>query len=260
MIIKKITNILSAYYHSDNLIGELSDLRRRNTAFLIATGPSLKKQNLSLLANCDCFTVSNAYLHKDISIINPLIHVFAGYHLPLIKKNFIEWLADACKRLPLNTHILTTKYNQIIFGLENNYLDHAWHFVDTFKTAKYSWPYVGRAVLIPPQAGPLLILPILLQLGYKNIVLLGCDQNQLRNFRGRVSNFYGDKEDVRVNATDAGGWPSFESELIANLKMIKQYSFYAGWAKKLGVTIYNASDESWLDMFNFCSFEDALHL
>ena len=48
---------------------KLKNKRKKNRAFLIATGPSLRKENLKLLKGEDCFTVSNAFLLKEIKLI-----------------------------------------------------------------------------------------------------------------------------------------------------------------------------------------------
>src|SRR5262245_2341778 len=74
-------------------------------AFLLTTGPSIKIENLKLLEGEDCFSVSNFFLHEDISLIKPKFHFFAPYHPPLVLDNYIEWLQQADKQLPSETGI-----------------------------------------------------------------------------------------------------------------------------------------------------------
>ena len=84
-------------------------------AFLLATGPSINKEDLTLLEGEDCYSVSNFFLHKHINIIRPKIHFFAPYHKPLTLESYIEWMKLAHKQLPKETCIAlsqTTK-NQV---------------------------------------------------------------------------------------------------------------------------------------------------
>ena len=39
-----------------------------------------------------------------------------------------------------------------------------------------------------------MILPVLISMGYKEIYLLGCDHNQLKNYNKTITNFYAEKK------------------------------------------------------------------
>ena len=79
-----------AWPHKQRLCAQqtLRSLKTSETAFLIATGPSLKFENLQLLAGHDCYSVSNFFLHPDLNSVNPKIHFFAPWHPPLIRENY----------------------------------------------------------------------------------------------------------------------------------------------------------------------------
>ncbi|WP_151194550.1 hypothetical protein [Candidatus Symbiobacter mobilis] len=225
-----------------------------DTAFIIATGPSIKRQNLALLSGKDCFTVSNAFLHPDINKIRPLVHGFACYHEPMERDNFIKWLDEAALQLPSTTTIYTPVCNKlfvqasglavshnILYGLQNSLADWLWPRV------KYIFP--------APQTAPLLLLPLVMMLGYRKICLVGCDHTVLRDYGGFVNNFYDKNMEVRKNATDPDTWQDIVYELKACIALFERYAFYARHAHSMGIDIYNLSDDSWLRQFPFSTIE-----
>ncbi|MEO1654774.1 MAG: hypothetical protein AAFU64_14600, partial [Bacteroidota bacterium] len=85
---------------------ELKNQGKSKRAFLLATGPSLKLENLRPLVGEDCFSLSNFFLHEDLELIRPKLHFFAPYHPPLILENYVEWLQKADQVLPPETNIV----------------------------------------------------------------------------------------------------------------------------------------------------------
>ncbi|MDO8713798.1 MAG: hypothetical protein Q7K13_04885 [Polynucleobacter sp.] len=225
------------------------------TAFLIATGPSVKRQNLALLSGQDCFTISNAYLHGDIADINPLVHGFAEYHQPMDRGNYIQWLQHASATLPHNTSIYTTTSNKGIVAESGIGAHRDVIFGQYDMVARYLWPKCGEYLYLPPQSGPLLMLPMLISMGYKRICLVGCDHTTLRNYGGSIANFYDVASDMRKHATDPSVWTNIISHLEADIVLFKQYEMYARWCAYLGVKIVNLSDDSWLRAFSFSTIE-----
>ena len=223
----------------------LENCGKGKRAFILATGPSIKKEDLSLLSKEDCFSVSNFFLHKNINEINPKMHFFAPYHEPLILENYVEWLAKSDTILPITTDIVLGhktkdmvekfnlfKYRQVryLYLTYNNTLD-----VDITKN------------VLGPQTGPLMILPVLIYMGYNQIYLLGCDHNTLKYYGGTVENFYEADMDIRKNAINK--WDSPYNELMCTMNVFKQYEYYAKIADKKGIKIINLSMESWLEIF-----------
>ena len=61
---------------------KFKDIHNGERCFILATGPSIKTQNLRPLKNELCISVSQFYLHKDIQIISPKYYVLAPSHPP----------------------------------------------------------------------------------------------------------------------------------------------------------------------------------
>lgn len=232
----------------------LKEISRGKRAFLIATGPSIKKQDLSLLKNEDCFSISNFFLHDKIDIICPKIHFIAPYHKPLDYDNIVSVWKMANKMLPKDTIIglsIASKdmieINHIFDGRKIYYFDY-----EPLKRINID---LEKAVL-SPQSGPIMALPILFYMGYTEIYLIGCDGNMLKDYGKTIENFY--EKDPRKNASDDWHDGNIISELECNLNLMKQYKAYYDYGKKIGVNLYNLSPDSWIDIIPLRKFEDVL--
>lgn len=235
---------------------ELKKLKKKKSAFIIATGPSIKKINLLKLKGKDCFTLSNAFLHERIMQINPIAHFFAPYHLPIKAKSFRKWIKTSDQRLP--------KYTKIIISYDDK------NFVKGInKKRQFYFLKISHLVnkihsdICKPirnfQSGVLMMLPVLMFMGYKKIYLVGCDQNQLKYFNKIIENFYIEKKDVRnttykkkINSVKY----SLDFHLQSNLIAIKQFNNYSRLMKSKNIKVINLSSESWLDMFEKKDFNN----
>lgn len=223
---------------------ELKWIAKGKRAFILATWPSIKKENLKLLEWEDCFSVSNFFLHDDIEIINPKFQFFIPFHRPLILENYIEWLKLADNTLPKNTNIVL--WSGIRNIVEENGL---------FKWRKVFYLYLKHYInfssnitfpIYHPATWPQMIIPVLMYMWYKEIYLLWCDHNTLRDYWWERKDFYDTKKDVRKNAKI---WSSFIDFLENQLLMFKDYEKIKKIAKKKWIKIINLSEDSRLECF-----------
>lgn len=253
---KKIKWYLWKDKHILNKNIELKDKGKGKRAFLLATGPSIKSENLKILEGEDCYSISNFFLHEDINRIKPKFHFFAPYHEPLILENYIQWLRNADNTLPKETKIflghtgceLVKKYNLFVNReVFYMYLDDSIEYknIDLLKSVP------------APQTGPLMIFNLLLYMNYDEIYLLGCDHNTLKDYGKTIENFYSKDKDIRKNATSGSAWGNIINELEANLKIFKSYEKIKRNHKKM--KIYNLSSESWIDCFEKKSFLETVN-
>ncbi len=197
-IIKLRNTFLINFYYNQDIYKNNKKLklkRKKKRAFLIATGPSLKMENLKLLRNEDCFTLSNAFLLKNIHIINPIMHFFAPYHKPITQKSFYNWLNQADKKLPNHTSIILS-HNDKKFLKNKLFKKREIFYLNITRNVSKFHSDITKAQ--PKfQSGSIMVIPVLMYMGYKQIYLLGCDHNQLKNFNSIINNFYDEKLDVR---------------------------------------------------------------
>lgn len=231
---------------------ELQGQGKGKVAFLLATGPSIKEQNLKLLAGQDCYSLSNFFLHEDLAIINPKYHFFAPYHKPLVLENYIEWLKLADQKLPSETAIFLGWQDQKMIQSAKLFQNREVRYLNFVPIKK---PIINIAhSTFAPQSGPLMILPVLLYMGYETIYLVGCDHNVLRDYKKHIRHFYPQDNDLRLNASN--GW---ESSILKTMKseyfMFEQYNQYFELARTAGIKIINLSKDSWLDIIPIQNFD-----
>lgn len=225
---------------------------RGRKVYLLATGPSLKLEDLSVLKGQDVVSVSNFFLHPLARRLKPKLHFFASYHEPLIRENFAAWLKQSDRALPPGTAIVTTLTNRPI--------------VEEFKVFRsrqvyYLYPSAfpnRRAVdlkrpVLGPQTVPLLALPVLFYMGYEEIGLLGCDHTVLRDFGRRIDHFFKPGQDSRKGSSGPDAWTNVIASHQESLNIFRQYDFYRRMAQQQGglPRVVNYSQDSWLDLFPF---------
>ena len=248
----------SSYSHKEILAKNktLKGAGKGKRAFLLATGPSLKKENLKSLAGEDCCSVSNFFLHEDINLIKPKFHFFASYHEPIIFENYAQWLAKADRELPPDTKIFLGHKALDIAREFKLFPNREVHYLYMVSHPSRNNVDITRGVQ-SPQTGPLMVLPVLLYMEYKKIYLLGCDHTQLRDYKKSVTNFYEKEKDVRVIKPGTSIWIDIIQEMQANLNVFLQYDFYKKIAEDSGmIEIINLSSDSWLDIFGFGNIKE----
>lgn len=228
-------------------------------AFLIATGPSIKMDDLNALAGEDCYGISNLYLHKHIQNIKPKFHFFAPYHKPIIFESYVEWLVEADKLLPPETNIFM---GHSTYDLVNKY--NLFKKRDIFYLYLSGYP-AGDGVditkpVLAPQTGPLMALPVLLYMGYKEIYLVGCDHTEMRDYKKTVNNFYDPSKDIRETTPDIKNvwYEGIINNLCNTANTFKQYMFYSKISRNRDVRIINLSQDSWLDLFEMGTLKNVL--
>ncbi|MDO9580887.1 MAG: hypothetical protein Q7J06_10035 [Bacteroidales bacterium] len=258
-LIRLVTELRFLSYTRKDILQKnrlLKGMGKGKRAFLLATGPSIKQENLKLLAGEDCFSISNFFLHDDIKVINPVFHGLGFYHEPLILENYVEWLRLADRTLPPRTKIILghTAYDIVQnYGL---FPDREVCYI-YFASSRRRCVNLLRPVLCA-LTGPLLMLPLIIYMGYEQIYLLGCDNTTIRDYKKTFTNFYNPDQDMRKNATDKNMWIDIETEFWANTIIFEQYRFYQDILKFTSTRITNLSVDSWLEMFPFDRLENII--
>lgn len=229
-------------------------------AFLLATGPSIRRENLKLLAGEDCFSLSSFFLHDAIGVIQPKYHFFAPYHEPMVLENYVAWLRAADARLPAETAIFLGSSGRDL-------VDRYALFPRRTVNYLYLAPFENKVSLdisgpiLSPQTGPLMMLPVLLYMGYSTIYLLGCDHTAVRDFGGNISYFYDQGKEVRTTSGGPTAWADITTELECTARVFRQYRLYQDLidTRCPDTKIVNLSADSWIDCFPFDSLENVLH-
>lgn len=265
-IIKRINNyrirssfpnrIPSKYKKVISKNSEYKNCHKDVPAYVIVTGPSLKKQNLLKLKGQLVFTVNGFYKHKDVAKIKPKYIFFLDsnlFNLNTIKNSDFYTKAkdiynNATFFLPLFRGYKAVSKYQILpidlcrfvaFGGEENNNDLN---LDSLMPNLYG---VGAFALGSA-----------VYMGCNPIYLLGFDHDYLAN-RGVNHHFYeGSTVDI-PNYTEPmlGDRVPYDEEMITNYNLWQNYRNILRVAKNKNIKIYNSTDGGYLDVFELKSFD-----
>lgn len=241
----------------------LKNSARGRRAFLLATGPSLKMEDLSALAGEDCYGISNFFLHEQIRSINPRFHFFAPYHEPVTLESYVEWLAKADQTLPAATNIFMEAGMAGLIEKYELFRERKIFYLHFSKYPAADKVDIAKPILVP-QTGPLMAIPVLIYMGYKEIYLLGCDHTELRDYRKNIRNFFDPARDIRQTTPTGKNirydvwYDGIINNLRNTLSVFEQYMFYKNMLGGRDVRIVNLSQDSWLDFFEMDALKNVI--
>lgn len=260
---------VGCHYLSENKKSELRHYFGKNSGercFILATGPSIQSQDLTILKDEKCIAVSMFHLHKCILLIKPEWHVLAPVHPPFDYSTVEKILTTAYvqyKNIPDIKFILgTTEYEYSYYnflkrnGKElNDYFGKRSFYIDYNKSQPLteqsveedlSWdilntPFTTRTVIYSA-------IQLAYNLGFSEIILVGCDHDYLNDIN-RVENhhFYSEEKGF----SDKTHLEMFTKEkwFFEYYKRWKDYRLMRDFLESKGRKIINATEGGMLDVF-----------
>lgn len=277
-VIKKIWHKIK----KQALIYSYRGVLRRNTGlknakaggrcFILGNGPSLNTQDLKRLANEETFVVNTFWNHPQYKEINPKYHIVIDWDVfPRSgqKNNFFsDELLQKCEFLsscPTKFFFhafgkefiekkCLLKNNSIYYLLNQGILDDNLRFnIEIDKTIPYTKNVIVAAIMIA------------IYMGFEEIYLLGCEHDFLaypqQNHYERFPHFFKNPYDLeKKELTDyyAMAIMPYEKHVYSTLVLFKNYRLLKEKIakEKPDVKIYNATPNSFLDVFPMVKFED----
>ena len=238
---------------------ELKDTALGKKCFIIATGPSIKTQDLKPLAGYLSISVSNFFVHPDFKIIKPEYHVFAPSHPPITDEQYGAMLKDSDNHFPHGQKILlsiTDKHIVEKFELFKN--QNIFYYFLSRKPLSQKETINFSEALPSIQTSPHIAMYLAFFLGTAEINLLGCDHDWILHL-GETRHFYDEKNSVLAQAgynewtqTDLGTECEAYGRLWAIYRRMRLYS------STHGIKIINTTAGGLLDLFPRKSLEDAV--
>jgi len=216
--------------------------------FILATGPSIRTQDLSALQNEFCISVSNFFVHPLFQQLQPEFHIFAGCHPPITEDTMAGWWKDATQFMEGNARTkvfihaadkaLKDKY-QVFEGRQVYYYCNGGAY-----PVDFTLPIPGIQTVVH------IAIYLAMYLGIKEIYLLGCDHSWLQHF-GKSMHFYEEKQHafVRNNYSEWSSTKDMGDEFKAYANLWDVYRAIRTDAAATGTRIYNATPGSMLDIF-----------
>lgn len=237
---------------------ELQGTHRCQRCFVLATGPSLRAQNLTLLETEVCIGVSDCYRHRDYATARPRYYCIAPLHRP-----FTE--ADGMRRLEELARASSWPQT-CFFGLSDKDVVDKAVFQGPEREIRYlrfqPRPTLGNGIdltgtLASPISVAIMALWVAIYMGFTEIYLLGCDHNGLWKWDGasrenKLEHFYDGAPSIGYQPFDV------DQSLKAHLKVREQYRWTKGVADAMGTRIFNATPGSYIDLFPRVDFESVV--
>lgn len=263
----RITPELQALFAQN---AKFHNIHKGQRCFILATGPSINKQDLRPLNNEICIAISNFYKHKNIKEINPLYHVEAARHYPFDFENLKESFEGFDKFYSDYTIYFFghTSYDYSIFNFlmqnpqfkkENMYFLN-YNYVIPLDEDNYNHEKVWDICkpLFGARSAVCCAIQLAVYMGFKDIFLLGCDHDFITYTNRKRYNYFYDYEETE-GQVDPAGWPSSKEEwFLIYHKKWKEYNLMQKYLKSKGQTIYNATEGGQLDVFPLVTLEEAL--
>ncbi len=247
---------------------ELNELLERNRGlkdrhlgercFILATGPSIKKQNLKLLQGETCFALSNFFVHPDYWFINPRYYSIAPFHYPpFTEEVWHSWMREVSAG---------TRNATMFFGLtdrERNLKNGLFENRESYFVRLQDGLVIQHCDLtrpIPaPWTAPIMVLPIAIYMGFREIYLLGCDHDWILHLH-ESTHFYEESQhacvrggtDMWVDSQKSG---YMEGQCRHLILLWQQYRMLQAVAHSKGIQIINATTGGILDVLPRVKFE-----
>ena len=235
--------------------------------FILATGPSIKTQDLQLLQNELCIGVSQFFLHKNIKTISPKYHVLAPSHTPFDFSD-LNKIFDGFRQSYTNDTIYFFGYSPYIYSnyrfLEKypQYKSSNQYFLNysncqSLNELNYNdkkiWdidknPFGIRTVIYSA-------IQVAMYMGCKEIYLIGCDHDYLTD-TSRVTNHHFYKEEEGISDAEHLSYFTTERWFEEYYFRWKQYRLIREYAQQKGCNIFNATEGGMLDVFPRVRLED----
>lgn len=244
------------------------NIHQGERCFILASGPSIKDQDLSFLQNETCIAVSQFFLHPQIQQIKPKYHCLAPQHEPF-NDDTNKIIFDNYKKhytFPVKCFIGTTSFRHSYYNFLKNNSDYNIdsYFIDYSKAVDLNEYNYKSELVWDITENPFLIRTVIYEaiqlayyMGFKKIYLLGVDHDYLKDVN-RLSNhhFYDDSKSF----SDEKHLAQITKEdwfYIYHLRW-KQYRLMKTFLQEQGVEIQNLTPNSMLDVFPIGKLEDIL--
>ena len=244
----------------DNILEKNNELKNRHSGarcFILGSGPSINKQNLSLLKDEVCIALNSFYKYDKCREIGCEYWVIADPDIWNMKDSFLFPLFKSIEEQNINTKMFFPFRAMVDLGkIPRNLFLNLFFFkygiergIDKELDFRKSIPPYGQNVSIAA-------LMLALYLGCNPIFFLGCEMSWWRwereDYEGKeLEMFYGGQN--LVITSERHSYDGLQSTVWVQKY---QYLQLMKYAQKRGIEIFNATEGGYLDIFPRVKYED----
>lgn len=236
---------------------DLKALYTNKRGFLVANGPSIKKQDLKLLKDEVTFFVNRSFLHEDYEYIKPNYHVIVDGKLATGEWD-ISFLDQIITKNPDVTLILNAKwYNLEKFKpyKDNPKFKIYWVDMRLFITPYDKFRKIDITKISYGAAVTGVAAVVMLYMKFKDIYILGNDGNGLcYELINQDSHFYGHNPENKLKSMK-----DIYKDLFSMSLSLKNWTYFSQYCKRIGVNFYNCTVGGIFNMFERRKYEDVVN-
>jgi len=233
---------------------ELKACHKGKRAFLVANGPSIKKQDLKLLKDEITFFVNRSFLHEDYAYVQPTYHIFVDSKL-----SSGEW------EITMLDKVLEKNPNVTFL------LNHKWYFLEKFQTyiedPRFKIYWVNASLFTTPfhkkreidlttitygSAVTGVAYMSSIYMGIEDFYFLGQDGNGLcYELTDGDSHFYGTNPENHLKTSR-----DIYRDLYMMHLSLKHWCYFSDYCRDIGFNVYNCTEGGIFDMFERKRYQD----
>lgn len=223
-------------------IRSFKDFYPGERCYVIGNGPSFNDIDVGKLFGKKTIAVNMLYRHSCYDVLNPMFHcaIDPAMYKGEVGRDFLEVIETHRK----TNYLLTAKAPEE-FRTQPN----AYSTILGYLPSSICSPYD----LSKPSAAfvnvILVAIELAIYLGFSEIVLLGCDFSQFANRKECHS--YGESGSKERSST-------MFQDLQGHAIAVMQHTWLRSYAESRGAVILNATEGSYLDVYQRCKVEDVL--
>lgn len=270
----KIYNVRDRRILSKNL--ELKNKFINKRCFILGAGPSIAHTDLARL-NLECvFVVNDFEKNKQFRSLTPEFHVISesNYFTEGGPERRLDLFRDKDKHISMDTTMLLGLAARPFVNKYNLFKRHKVYYIGTQGIFTDNFPFnIGLDHYIPnPKNSILTCMIAAVWMGFKEIYLLGCEHSFLSQPLGKSKSlgFSHSYKDETFNLDTADNEIlkkyvdskelncTYEANVANVLQLFKNYRLFYSKALKIhpDLQIFNATPNSFLDVFPIINFED----
>jgi hypothetical protein len=232
----------------------LADRHTGERCFILGTGSSIKKQDLSKLAGEIVISVSNAFVHPEYNIFQPRYHVLPPLlksHSPIHSENqWPKWLKEMEEKT-YNAEMFLHVGDRNLIEKNKLFLNRTIHWVEYTKWNEKPINYVDLSTIPGIWSVSELAITIALYMNFEKIYLLGFDHDW---FKGPVAHFYdATKEHVMKPTPEKLSFADAEFQMRRHAYIFKKYKNL--YSLKKNIFNANADPNHYMDVFPKVNFD-----
>lgn len=255
---------------------EIRNIHQNKRCFIIGGGPSVANIDLGILTDEYTFVLNEFDKNTQYNKLKPNFHIISdtAFYTEGETEYFPERFRAKDKSVPKETIMcLNLRAKNFVekYGLFKN---HKVYYFGTQGIFTDNLPFnIEVDKYIPqPKNSVLMCLMIASWMGFKEIYLMGCEHNFLsfnigygkslvydHNYEDELSKLDSKNDEVMKKYIPIRDQMLTYEKNIANvLQLFRNYKFFYAKAKKLypGIKIYNATPDSFLDVFPMINFNE----